>query len=256
MSNPNEKRNLSNSDDNQSDEKRQRQEAENLAPAWARGLIRDIATLSVNVNAIKIDIGELKHNFSKLEDKICAIEMRCDNIEDNTLLADERVAALESKLESISNLLNDQVDRGLRKKLSIHNIPKTKAKENWEETACVVARFLADNFNGGADFKQWRDRIERAHRGKTDVIHCEFESWRWCDTVDKRFRDNKGKINGVFVLQKYGAHTNERRSKAQDVRKKIRNENARAKVFIRYPAIVMANISGLESANYVEMARF
>ena len=38
--------------------------------------------------------------------------------------------------------------------------------------------------------------------------------------------------------------------------KKIRNENAQAKVFIRYPAIVMANISGLESANYVEMARF
>ena len=112
----------------------------------------------------------------------------------------------------------------MRKQLSIHNIPKTKAKENWEETACVVARFLAENLNGGADFKQWRDRIERAHRGKTNVIHCEFESWRWCDTVDKRFRDNKGKINGVFVLQKYGAHTNERRSKAQDVRKKIREE--------------------------------
>ena len=120
----------------------------------------------------------------------------------------------------------------------------------------MMARFLAENLNGGTNFKQWRDRIERAHRGKTNVIHCEFKSWRWCDTVDKGFRDNKGKINGVFGLQKYGAHTKERRSKAQDVKQKIRDENGRAKVFIRYPAIVMANISGLESANYVEMARF
>ena len=84
----------------------------------------------------------------------------------------------------------------------------------------MVARFLAENLNGGTDFKQWRDRIERVHRGKTNVIYFKFESWHWCNTVDKGFRDNKGKINGVFVLQKYGAHTNERRSKAQDVRKK------------------------------------
>ena len=63
MSKTNDKRILSNSDENQSDEMRQRQAAENLAPEWARGLIRDIATLSINVNAIKIDIGELKHNF-------------------------------------------------------------------------------------------------------------------------------------------------------------------------------------------------
>ena len=54
MSNPNDKRILSNSDENQSEEKRQRQEAENLAPDWARGLIRDIATFSINVNAMNM----------------------------------------------------------------------------------------------------------------------------------------------------------------------------------------------------------
>ena len=50
-------------DENQSNEKRQSQAAENLAPEWARGLINELDTLSINVNAIKIDIGELKHNF-------------------------------------------------------------------------------------------------------------------------------------------------------------------------------------------------
>ena len=78
MGSTSDKRILSNWDENQSDEKRQREAAEWLAPKWARGLISDIATLSINVNAIKMDISELKHNFTKLEDKICAIEKRCN----------------------------------------------------------------------------------------------------------------------------------------------------------------------------------
>ena len=89
-----------------------------------------------------MDISELKQNFNKLEDKIFEIEMPCNNMEDNTLQADERVA-LEGRVKSLTNLLNDQIDRGLRKQLSIHNILITKAKENWDETACVVAHFLA-----------------------------------------------------------------------------------------------------------------
>ena len=44
---------LSNLDENQSAEKRQCQAAKELASDWACGLIRNIATLSINVNAIK-----------------------------------------------------------------------------------------------------------------------------------------------------------------------------------------------------------
>ena len=57
----------------------------------------------------------MKQNFNKLEDKIYAIEMRCDNMEDNTLQADERFAALDGRVENLTNLLNDQINRGLRK---------------------------------------------------------------------------------------------------------------------------------------------
>ena len=60
--------------------------------------------------------------------------MRCGNMEGNTFQADERVAALEGRVGNHTNLLNDQIDRRLRKQLSIHNIPMAKAKEYWDET--------------------------------------------------------------------------------------------------------------------------
>ena len=99
MGSTSDKRILSNSKDNQSDEKQQSQVAKELAPECARGLISDIAMLLINVNTIKMDIRVLKHNFNKLEDKICAIKIRCDNMEDNTLQADERAVALEGRVK-------------------------------------------------------------------------------------------------------------------------------------------------------------
>ena len=64
----------------------------------------------------------------------------------------------------------------------------------------------------------WFKKIERTHRGKTNVIHVAFESWVYTDEVREYFFTKQGKVGEVFIMDKFSEHTLERRKLASAYR--------------------------------------
>ena len=142
----------------------------------------------------------------------------------------------------------------MRDTLTIHHIPRKQGRETWDDTARILADFLANNSNHGVDV--WSERISRAHRGKptSNVIHCLFSDWKWAKEVRELFRSKKGKIGNVFALEKYSINTQERRNLAQAKRDSYRREYPGSKLWIKYPAILMCCRPGEQK--YTAIATF
>ena len=248
------KRDLSTSSLVDMDEKRQKLN-DDEAPAWAKRLFSEVfSTLEHtknNTNKIVNTVQEVKVDVAKIKDDVENFKYRMNEIEDKQLELEEVNGALNDKVEKLELQCAETIDRSMRASLTVHHIPKN-AKETWDDTANILAKFLAENST--VPEAEWKGRIERAHRGKTTVIHIAFESWKHAEMVRLLFRDKQGKIGDVFCLDKYSPHTQDRRTKAYQFRKDYRERNHGAKLFLRYPAIVMCKKVG--DVTYNEVVRY
>ena len=68
------------------------------------------------------------------------------------------------------------------------------------------------------------------------------------------FCQRKGKIGAVFVLDKFSIGTQERRNKAQARRDIERKNQPNAKLYIKYPAVLM--FKGVDDENYLPIVTF
>ena len=132
--------------------------------------------------------------------------------------------------------LAKQTDDGMRNSMTIHKIPKTKERESWTETRRVLAKFLKENVSDIDSEIDWYARIERAHRGRTEVIHVRFKHHEYAEEVRDSFFGSKGRKGAVFINDKYSDHTQERRNKAYAARQAYKVEHPNSKLYISYPA--------------------
>ena len=198
MMNSDNKRELSSSSVEDYDDKRQKLEAEcDDVPAWARTIIADVAFTRNTTNQINMNVNDMKNDFKKLRDQVEAVEDRCVQIEVKGEATDARIDKLEAAIVDLT-LENKQVkgalakttDNTLRDNLSFHNIRQV-GPEKWSYTKTLLSKFLAKQMAGPNDrdaeveeaANGWLKKIERAHRGKTNVIHVAFESWVYADEV-------------------------------------------------------------------------
>ena len=65
-----------------------------------------------------------------------------------------------------------------------------------QETEDVLAQYLADNAYESKPL--WKSRIDRAHRGKSTVIHCQFSTWKGAEALRTLFMKSGGKIGAVY----------------------------------------------------------
>ena len=75
------------------------------------------------------------------------------------------------------------------KRLPGLNFEESTNEKTWDDTARVTAKFIARHLSGGAE--EWFYKIERAHRGRSTVIHCQFESWRHTELVRQKLKEKK-----------------------------------------------------------------
>ena len=247
------KRELSSSSIEENVEKKQRTDDE--MPQWAKAvftsLMADVAHTKNNTNHIVNTVNDMKNDISKITSEVEKVKVRCDVVEEKHDQLDTKVVSLERKVDELEDSLAEQTDRSMRSSITIHNIEKGP-KETWDETKEIAAKFFAEHLPG--DQREWPNKIERAHRGRTTVIHCRFESWRFAEEVREKFREKRGKIGNIFILDKFTICMQDRRAKANDTRKNFRQSNPGAKAYIRYPAILMGK--KIIDDRYYEITRF
>lgn len=217
----------------ENEEKRPRVDEE--PPVWAQNLFAQITRIENNTNEIRNSFHELERKVEKIDDIVVKLTDKVTHIEHNHEDMKEKFSALEAKFNKLEIECAEQIDRSMRNSMTIHKLPKSKSNETWDETKKVLSEFLSAKLPGN-----WSDRIERAHRGRTDVIHARFMNWNHAQEVEMLFRQNKGKIDGVYQLGKFSPHTWERRRRANEARASYRSQHPGTKSYIKYPAILLA----------------
>ena len=230
---------VSTSSDSEEVEKRAKVEEE--MPNWAKMMFTQIQESNrQNTNQIVATVNELKNDIGKIQESVEIVEQRCNDIEEKHFETSAEVEELRKEVKGLKLDLASQTDRGLRNSLTIHNIPYSKERETWNETEAVLATFLSKNVSTA----DWGSRIERAHRGRTTVIHVMFKHYEFAEEIRDKFMEKGGKINNNFVNDKFSEHTQERRQRAYEARKKYRLENPTSKLYIKYPASLMCKDFG------------
>ena len=168
---------------------------------------------------------------------------------------EKAVAEEKHNKEILEGKLAKSTDNQLRDNISIHNIPQS-GPEKWPFTKRLLAKFLAKEMAGPADDNDkieaettaWYRKLERAHRGKTNVIHTAFESWVHAEEVRDFFASIQGKIGSkgdIFIMEKFSDHTLlERRKLASTFRDNYRKSHLGVKIWTKYPATLMAKHVG------------
>ena len=264
MMNQDNKRELSSSSVEELDDKRQKLDTEMAGedvPAWARSIMSDVAFTRNTCNQIAIDVNEIKRDIVKLEKKVDAVGERCELFDGRFEAMEVRIGKLEkdvaeerSEKETLEAKLAKSTDNQLRDNLSFHNIPQS-GPEKWTYTKRLLAKFLAKEMAGPADdivkieaeTTAWCSKLERAHRGKTNVIHAAFESWVHAEEVRDFFASKQGKIGpkrDIFIMDTFSDHTLERRKLASAYRDNYRKNHLGVKIWTKYPATLMAKHVG------------
>ena len=262
MASEQEKRALSASSDmEQSDEKRPKTTDE--MPDWARTLLSEITHVRNNSNAMRQDLTELKHDLRGVKEEVDDLGARLMRVEvrqgvdgekikaleqENALLR-ERNTELKDENKNVNGRVDTLTDNSMRDTLTIHHLPLMQGKkETWDDTERLLAEFLSANTTQSVD--AWLGKITRGHRGKStsksNVIHVLFRNWKWAQEVRELFRQKQGKINNIFCLDKFSINTQERRNYAHAKRDTYRKANPGTKLWIKYPATLMAKHVGEE----------
>ena len=244
----------SSSDAEESSDKRAKTAEEEEMPAWARQILQEVTLTRNNTNSIMLSVNELKNDMRKVKAEVDEMGDRLTRLEVKADATDEKISDLQAENRSLRADNAKLTDDSMRDTLTIHKIPRKQGRERWDDTGRILAQFLSDNSTGSVE--DWLGKITRAHRGKptSNVIHCLFRNWKYAQEVKELFRANRGKIGEVYALEKFSINTQDRRNLAHAKRDSHRKVNPGAKLWIKYPAILMCQLPGEEG--YKAIATF
>ena len=203
---------------------------------------------------------------------------------DCTLLKEENVN-LKAKLQNvvieqdkICEVIEDNKNRQLRKTLVFKGIPEaeyegstspsgapTKRSETWEDTATILATSMSEALN--VDIEAARDMVERCHRAAPNPrykgsaprpIFAAFVNWRDSERTKEAFRKNNlssvatstDSSTYVFVENKFGPRTTQRRNLALKERKRLIETGQIYNGYVSHPAKLMVKDSRVHGAKY------
>lgn len=180
--------------------------------------------------------------IAKFSTDLDEIKTKNDDLEKQIIEHEKTNSTLIIKSIVLEKRLEDQVNRSCRKSLVFRGIDE-QGNESWEDTKCILAEKIAAVCNISEDNSY--NMIERCHRsapnnrkkGKRD-IYVGFLDWNDSEFVKDKFRTVaiKGKHNGVFVDQKYGADTTWRRNQALLARKELMKSKTITSGYVAFPA--------------------
>ena len=228
-------------------------------------MICDMAHVKNNTNATRNEVRELNNEIRGVKDQVDSLADRVKKMEVRQGVTDALIKDLtkenkklrEDNLEmkettrATEDRLDKLTDHSMRDSLTIHHLPLQAdlprgKRETWDQTEALLAAFLSEHTNQSVE--EWLAKITRGHRGKptskSNVIHVCFRNWKFAQEVRELFRKAQGKIGNIFALDKFSNNTQERRNKCQAKRDSYRKENPGVKLWIRYPATLMAKHVG------------
>jgi len=198
-----------------------------------------------------------------MQNEITALKFRTEQLE----------TALNSQVnknKDLSRTLDDQVNRNLRKTLIFRGISGT-SDESWSKTSDKLAKFLSDIDCNHLSVNEVLHDIDRAHRPNTNEvtpnanrnspppIFVQFNTWKSAQYYMKSVIDyNKNLRNReeatVFVDQMYSRDVTARRKSAIELRKELKKNGDKSKMFIKFPAILMKY--DVNTKKYIEFKKF
>ena len=162
--------------------------------------------------------------------------------EENAKLKDE----IQEELENTNN-------RQLRRTLVFKNIPETKDFETYAEVKGILAETISSSTNISG--QEVVEGIERAHRepkraggsrnGKRKIFAA-FLNWELAQRVLEEFRQRciADRTFDIYVEQMYGPLTTQRRNRAYEMRKRLKEQGIITSGYVEFPAKLMVNIAG------------
>ena len=198
-----------------------------------------------------------------LQNEVTALKYRTEQLE-------AKLNTQENVNESISKLLDDQVNRNLRKTLIFRGI-QGNYNESWSKTSNKLAKFLSDIDQNHLRFGDILHDIDRAHRpnennetdrngqSSTPPIFVQFNTWKAAQyymhqVIDYNKKSRNEAAVSVYVDQMYSKELTERRKKAIDLRKQRRTDGDKSKMLVKFPATLMKFDD--TARKYVELQKF
>ena len=165
---------------------------------------------------------------------------------------------MPDSIKSLEEKIEERTNRQLRETLVIRNVPELKPDESYNDTKELLAKLISDNVDD-VSFDHAFNQIKRAHResfrkdreqdsyrkGKR-IIFAGLHSWDLCERIKESFR-LKCILNRDFIIsvdQKYGPLTTQRRRKALEKRKELKERGIISSGYLDFPAKLMVNYPG------------
>ena len=163
---------------------------------------------------------------------------------------------LPGNIKNIEEKIEDRTNRQLRETLVIKNVPENP-DESYKDTKKLLAELISENVDG-VTYEYAFSQIKRAHmetfrsdsvgntRTGKRIIFAALHSWDLCEEMKNSFR-LKCIANADFnisVDQKYGPLTSQRRRKALEMRRELKQNGLITSEYIDFPAKLMVNRPG------------
>uniref|UniRef100_A0A7M6DNF6 Uncharacterized protein n=1 Tax=Clytia hemisphaerica TaxID=252671 RepID=A0A7M6DNF6_9CNID len=201
------------------------------------------------------EISKLKTKTNDNENKITILETTTDHLKADILNLSKKLSSLSTEKDRLEQTLDDQINRNLRKTLIFLGI-KEEENEKCSKTASKLATFLS-NIDNKVNYDDVMTDIDRAHRpagnrndrnnnnNKDRPIFVQFTSWKsaeyYFDSLVQHNRSLKRNNTSteVYVDHMYSPKVTARRKIASNLRKEIQERGDNAKMYVKYPAILM-----------------
>ena len=260
------KRGLSDSAPMDQDEKRQRDEDDDVAaPAWAKKLFEQtfapVLKKLTNLEASVAIMNEKLSGLAVVEERMDDLETYVSKNSDDISEIRANIAALWAENGNLRKALDEKAsvadvakctDTTLRNTMTICGVAKNGSEKHWDHTKKALADALAKLTPDVAkNTAFWYRKIERAHRGKQvqgkiPVIYVKFKSWVEFDYLNNLFKGENVVENpdNLEIYEMFHPHTSERRKQAVNHRSEIRKKDKKIKAYVKYPAKLMVKKPG------------
>ena len=191
----------------------------------------------------------IKDTFNDVLHRLSELEEQSKDFHDVEFPNEIRL--LRSENERLKEEHENLKNRTLRRTLVFKNIPETKDYESYQEVKVLLAKTISSHTQ--IRYDEVMEGIERAHREskKTDGtrqgnIFCAFLDWDLPQLIISEFKKKciEDSSFNLYVDQKYGPLTTQRRNLAFELRKKLKAQGQIVSGYVDFPAKLMVNNPG------------
>ena len=193
----------------------------------------------------------IKDTFNDVLHRLSELEEQSKDFHDVEF--PDEIRLLRSENERLKEEHENLKNRTLRRTLVFKNIPETKDHESYQEVKVLLAKTVSSHTQ--IRYDEVMEGIERAHREskKTDGtrqgkrnIFCAFLDWDLPQLIISEFKKKciEDSSFNLYVDQKYGPLTTQRRNLAFELRKKLKAQGQIVSGYVDFPAKLMVNNPG------------